>query len=93
LVSPLIPLLLIALLLLPGLFFLRAIGRGLVLAFVLTTGIRLFLPFPLIWSGRLVFLPGFVVLLRFVVFRLLVILGLIGFIFILRVAPRGRDQE
>ena len=84
----------VPLLLLTGLFFLRAIGRGLVLALILTTGVRLFLPFSFIWSGGLVFLLRLFVLLRLVViFRLLVILWLIGFIFILRVAPRGRDQE
>jgi hypothetical protein len=93
LVSALVPLLLIALLLLTGFFFLRTIGRGRVLALVLTTGVRGFLSFSVIWPGGFVFLPGFVVLLRFVVFRLLVILGLIRFIFILRIAPAGRDQE
>lgn len=81
--------------LIPLLLLLRTIGLGLVLTLIAAAGIRGFVAFSLIWSGCFVFLPGFLVRLRFLVifiFRLLVVLGLAGFVF-LRIARGGSEQE
>jgi hypothetical protein len=77
--------------LVPLLLLLRTIGLGLVLTLVAAAGIRGFVAFSLIWPGCSVFLPGLVVRLL-VIFRLLVVLGLAGFVF-LRVARGGSEQE